>query len=215
MFTGPGLLGGDIDGIVPQHTPSPHMPQFTSPATAPELMMATAPVSRRAQMWRGVLDVVSARRAGSLLRHCLLAWLTGLLPSIGFLALAHGVLALLGIDSAPFQRDDVVPTFKAAFYAVAIAPLVETLLLGALLWLLSLLSPRPLFVAAVSGVLWGCVHGRLGLLAFFGTFWSFYVFSCSYLAWRPLGWWKAVVVAVLPHALDNLILMLLLLADWS
>lgn len=158
-----------------------------------------------AQRWHTrLLALLSAQRAGSLTLHCLLAWPVALLPSLALLGLAYGLLELLGIDSTTFEPPDRQVTPGQVFSAVVFAPLVETLLLGAGLWLLTRLSRRPLFVAGASSVLWGCLHGASGLIWFAGTFWSFYIFSCSYLAWRPSSWWRAYVAAAAPHALINL-----------
>lgn len=163
------------------------------------------------QRWLAPLRaLVSAQRAGSLTRHCLLAWPVALLPSLALVSLVYGLLQLLGIDSSTFEPPPRRLTMGQVLSAVVFAPLVETLVLGGGLWLLSRLSHRPLFVAAASSVLWGCLHGASGLIWFFGTFWSFYVFSCSYLAWRPSSWWRAYAVAAAPHALINLTAMGLL-----
>jgi len=151
-----------------------------------------------------LMAVVSGRRAGSLPLHCLLAWPVALLPSVALLGLVYGLLQLLGIDSTTFEPPEHQFTLGQVLNTVVFAPLVETLLLGAGLWLLTRLSRRPLFVAAASSVLWGCLHGAFGLIWFFGTFWSFYIFSCSYLAWRPSSWWGAYAAAAVPHALINL-----------
>lgn len=164
--------------------------------------------------WHAPLrTLVSAQRAGPLWFHCLLAWPAGLLPSVALLGLAHVMAALLGLDAAAFQPPARVLSVGEFFSGVVFAPVVETLMLGGLLWLLSRLSPQPLFVAAMSGLLWGALHGTFGLLWFFGTAWTFYVLGCCYLAWRPQGWWKAFVAAALPHALINLTALSMRLLD--
>ena len=150
---------------------------------------------------------MSARRAGSLTLHCLLAWPVALLPSVALVSVAYGLAGLLGIDAMSFAAPDREASFWEFFGCVFLAPCIETFLLAGLLALLSRASSRPLFIAAVSGVLWGALHGMYGLMWFFGTFWSFYVMSCSYLAWRPLGYWQAFAAAAVPHALLNLTVM--------
>ncbi|MGQ3054784.1 MAG: hypothetical protein ACT6S0_23600 [Roseateles sp.] len=173
--------------------------------------MAPATPTKR---WHALLlALVTARRAGSLTLHCLLAWPAALLPSAAFIGVAYGLGLALGIDMAFFEAPEREGTFKEFFGMVVFAPLVETLLLAGLLALLSRMSRRPVFVAAASSVLWGCLHGSFGLLWLVGTFWSFYIFSCSYLAWRAQAWWKAYVAAALPHAVLNLTAFLLLLLD--
>jgi hypothetical protein len=180
--------------------------------TATDLTLAAAAPAASTRLADRLRDLVAGRRAGSLLVHCLLAWLVALLLSLGFVNLVHGLLWLLDVDATVFQAPDRQATFKEFFGTVAFAPLVETLLLGALLWVLSLMSRRPRFVAVASSLLWGALHGAFGLIWFFGTAWSFYIFSVSYLAWRPQGWRHAFVAAALPHALINLTAMALLFA---
>jgi len=134
-----------------------------------------------------------------------------MLPSIALYTAARSAALAMGIDIRSIEapaRDASVGEFIGA---VVLAPIGETLLLGLLLWALSRLSSRPVFIACVAAALWGGLHGSLGALWFFGTFWSFYVFSCSYLAWRPQAYWKAFVVAAAPHALINLSAMLAVL----
>lgn len=180
------------------------------PETLPPALTAAAPSKR----WReSVLALVSARRAGSLATHCLLAWPVALLPSLALLALVYWLAAVLRIDVSSMEPPKREASFREFFGGVVFAPLVETLLLAGLLRLLSSISARSRLVAAASGVLWGCLHGLFGALWFFGTCWSFYVFSCSFLAWRPLSWWKAYAVAALPHALINLTALSLVLFD--
>lgn len=169
-----------------------------------ELNLAAAPVSRWTRLWRLVLDIVSARRAGSLPLHCLLAWLVAELLSESSLGVVRGLCRIFGIDTASFDSPEPQATLEQLLSAVIRAPLSETLVLAGLLWLLCKASSRPLFVATASGLLWGCLHGAFGLLWFVGVFWCFYVYSCSYLAWRPCGYWRAFCAAAVPHALGNL-----------
>lgn len=86
---------------------------------------------------------------------------------------------------------------------VAFAPIVETLLLSALLWTLSRFIASPLRIAAVSALVWGGLHGAVAPMWFFGTVWAFFVFSYAYLAWRPRSYAHAFAAAALPHALQN------------
>lgn len=171
----------------------------------------SAPIDAATMRWQApLLALLSARRVGSLPQHCLWAVPASVLPSVAFLGLAHAIAWALGMDVSSMNPPDRPPSLESLFSGVVFAPVVETLLLAGLLGLLSRLSRRPLFVAAASGVLWGGVHGAYGAMWFFGTFWSFYVLGCSYLAWRPLAWWKAFVVAAVPHAIINLMVWLLL-----
>lgn len=194
----------------------PHSAAFARPAfLCPFLMSAVeSPSAAPPPRWHAaLLAIVTARRAPSLAMHGLLAWPVALLPSAALLGLSCGLALALGVDVSGLMPPDRQATFKDFFGSVILAPPAETLLLGLLLWLLSRMSRRPLFIAAASGVLWGCAHGALAALWFFGTFWSFYVFSCAYLAWRPQGWGRAFAAAALPHALVNLTAMAVIFLD--
>ncbi len=134
---------------------------------------------------------------------CLLAAPMAALPS---------VLLLLGVKSAldwaGVNTELLMPTdhTRSAYYlasAIVMAPLVETALLALLLRALSGMSANPVFVAVASALLWGALHASFGALWFFGTVWSFYVFSSSYLRWRTTSARHAFVAAALPHALLN------------
>jgi hypothetical protein len=80
----------------------------------------------------------------------------------------------------------------------------ETLLLAFVLNILSNWIKPKLPVAAISALLWGGLHGLYAPIWFFGTVWSFFVFSCAFLAWRERSFRAAFVAAALPHALVNL-----------
>ena len=92
------------------------------------------------------------------------------------------------------------------------APILETALLALGLKAIALLSPNRFFDALVSAVLWGCIHAAFGLLWFFGTVWSFFVFSYAFLVWRPTSFRAAFAAAAVPHAAINAIALLSLQA---
>jgi hypothetical protein len=92
--------------------------------------------------------------------------------------------------------------------AIVLAPVVETFCLAGILALLSIFLTRASYVALASALVWGALHGAFGAMWFFGTAWSFYVFSCAYLYWRKQSFGKAFVAASVPHALVNSSVML-------
>jgi hypothetical protein len=50
----------------------------------------------------------------------------------------------------------------------------------------------------------GGFHAAFGVIWFFGTVWSFLVFSCAYIGWRPVSFKEAFLAAWIPHVLINL-----------
>jgi membrane protease YdiL (CAAX protease family) len=171
-----------------------------APDTSPNLPRDRGPSSP----W---LAVITARRAGSLPRHCLWATVWSLL-SLPLLLAAYGIAQALGVDTVAALGPERAATVGEFVGTVVLAPLTETLLLGGLLWGLSRLTPRPLLVAGLSALLWGALHAQFGGLRFFGSAWTFYVLGCAYLAWRPVGFGHAFVAAAVPHVVINLSVML-------
>jgi len=136
--------------------------------------------------------------------YCLSAFVLALLPSVALLASAYGVLVLCGGDASTLLPAESTTRFVDAFGTAVIAPVVETFFLAAGLKILSGFISDKALAALTSAIVWGAFHALFGLLWFFGTAWSFFVFSCAYLAWRGASFRKAYIAAALPHALVNL-----------
>lgn len=144
-------------------------------------------------------------------RYSLEAWPIALIPSVLLFVLASGLLALAGVSLesvAPPAREVSVSTFLGV---VIFAPIVETLVLIGGIKILGSISSRHAAVAMMSALAWGFFHGIFGALWFFGTVWSFFVFSCAYLAWRSQSFKAGFIAASVPHALINLTAMCMLL----
>ena len=136
-------------------------------------------------------------------KYCLLAFPLALVPSILLALIARQVFVMLGANVDLISAPDLKATMGEFFGAVVFAPVTETLALALLIVALSRLSQRTLFIAVVSAILWGSLHGTFGALWFFGTAWSFFVFSCAYLHWRKQSFGRAFLAASVPHALVN------------
>ncbi|WP_225539968.1 hypothetical protein [Xanthomonas sp. XNM01] len=142
-------------------------------------------------------------------RRTLLAFVLSLGGSLLLVALVLGALGLAGItidDTGLPEREAGVGDFLGM---VLLAPLIETLVLIAFLALLPArigIVPR----AAISALLWGGLHALAAPFWFFGVVWSFFVFSCGWLAWRPESFAHGFAAAAIPHALQNLTVFLVL-----
>lgn len=143
-------------------------------------------------------------------RYCLIAFPVALIPSLALSAAAAQVLVWAGVNVDLIGAPALKATFAEALGAIVVSPLAETLLLALILVVLSLLSSRVAFVALVSAIAWGCAHALFGAFWFFGTVWSFFVFSCAYLHWRKASFGKAFLAASIPHALINSTVMVLI-----
>ncbi len=110
--------------------------------------------------------------------------------------------ALLLSDQATSERG--FDSNVLAFFAVVVfSPVVETLLMGPVLWLIRLFTAREFVMATWSAIVWAAAHSTLHPVWGFGVAWPFFTFSCVYLAWRPDGWRKAVAITATLHALHN------------
>lgn len=140
---------------------------------------------------------------GSLLGYCLVAWNLALIPSVLIVALVHLLFAGAGVDASPLQKPAVDPQTRSLWIALLAAPVLETLVLGGVLRLLEFATARRQVLAVLSALAWGAAHAWFHPLWFFGTVWSFYVFSRGWLAWKPVSYKHAFAAAAVPHALVN------------
>jgi hypothetical protein len=116
------------------------------------------------------------------------------------MAVITEIFRALGADISPERHVSMIDTLGS----VVFAPAMESLLLAVALSVLLSFSSSRILVAVASATVWGCFPALFGALWFFGTAWSFFIFSCAYRAWRERGFAQAYTAAVVPHALINL-----------
>ncbi|HUQ12514.1 MAG TPA: hypothetical protein VM146_19565 [Steroidobacteraceae bacterium] len=116
---------------------------------------------------------------------------------------AHALFSQAGVDVSPLQRPAVDMQTRNLWIATVVSPVTETLVLGAVLRLLEFVTKNRQWLALLSALAWGGAHAWFHPMWFFGTVWSFYVFSRGWLAWRPVSYKHAFGAAALPHALVN------------
>ncbi len=138
------------------------------------------------------------------LRAIFVGWLLAFLPSI--------LLAVLGQWLLPgVERPSFAVTGLAAVVAlVVISPLVETLIMAAVLELLMRFM-RPSWAIVASAIGWGVAHSLVAPAWGLVIWWPFLIFSTLYVTWSRRSVWVAVLVVFAVHALQNLIPALLLL----
>ena len=140
---------------------------------------------------------------GSVWRYIVRAGLISLIPSL--LVSFFLAFATLGNEKTMPQFDREVGAVLLFSSVVIVSPVVETLLLGFGLWLLSFATRKPLRQALGSCVLWAVLHSLVAPLWGLVVVWPFFVFSCAYLAWRRRSWWRAMGVTCGIHMLQNLV----------
>ena len=133
----------------------------------------------------------------------LIGWATAFPASILFGAF----VSLLLPDAAhpEFRVDGAV----ALFALVIFAPVVETLIMGAVLLILLLFLP-PVAAILVSAIGWGVAHSLMVPIWGLVIWWPFLVFSTLFVAWRSRSLTLAFVIPMCVHALQNVIPALLL-----
>jgi hypothetical protein len=142
-------------------------------------------------------------RPGRFAEYCLIAWHLALIPSILLVVLAYAVFCGAGADVSALQKPARDIAQRNVWMTVLVAPLVETLLLALCIELLGLVTRHREVIAVASALAWGALHASFYPIWFFGTAWSFYVFSRGYLAWQPVSYKHALGAAAVPHALVN------------
>ena len=91
----------------------------------------------------------------------------------------------------------------ALFMLVAFAPLVETLIMGAVLLLLVRLA-GPTLAVLISAIGWGAAHSALAPMWGLVIWWPFLIFSALFVTWRQRSLTMAFLMPTLAHALQNL-----------
>ena len=101
-------------------------------------------------------------------------------------------------------------TLQLVFALVIVAPLVETLIMAAVIELLLLARFPPALAIAVSSVGWGIAHSLKAVTWGLVIWWPFLIFSTLYITWRGKGPALAIGIVFAVHALNNLAPALLL-----
>jgi hypothetical protein len=154
---------------------------------------------RGAGIWHPPVTLLprAVREPGSAWRSLVVGYVAAFLPSI---ALAAGISLLAPDAPQPQFRTGSLAIFVLV---VVVAPLVETLIMGAVLGLL-LRFVSPTVAVLLSALGWGLAHSAMvpgwGLV----IWWPFLVFSTLFVAWRQHSWFAGFAVAAATHALQNL-----------
>jgi len=135
-------------------------------------------------------------------KYALVMAVISFVPSI-LLSFGLGAAGVMTEESGP-ELGGFGPAIDFALI-VWLSPVIETLLMGVVLKALSFISRRRYVLAAMSCGVWAGLHSLCSPAWGLVVFWPFFVFSCSYLAWRQRSWRHAVCVTSLIHMLHNLL----------
>jgi len=137
----------------------------------------------------------------SMLRYILRTGLISLVPSL-IIVISLGMLGIMNEENGPKFEG---PTVGLLVGIVILGPPIETLLMAAVLWVLSFITKRKVALAILSALVWAGLHSIAAPVWGLGVLWPFFVFSCSYLTWRQRAWWRAVLVTSCVHAFQNIL----------
>ena len=135
-------------------------------------------------------------------RYVVCMWALAFFPSI---VLGLLLFCLLGECSEGFMEPRGAPWPVFFLLIVVVSPVIETLLMVLIFWILEQFLSKEVHLAIGSAVVWGVVHSLLEPRWGFVICWPFFVFSCAYLTWRRQSRTKAFLVTSSIHALQNAI----------
>ncbi len=127
-----------------------------------------------------------------------LGWLTAIVPSL----LLSGVAQWLVPNAAQPEFGATAAT-TLLFLLVVFAPLVETLIMGAVLLVL-LRVASPTVTVLISAIGWGIAHSLAVPAWGLVIWWPFLIFSTLFVVWRERSLLAAFAVPAAVHALQNL-----------
>ena len=128
----------------------------------------------------------------------LVAWLLAFIPSLALGAAVTKLLPNLGQPELP------VINGLALSLVVIMAPVVETLIMAAVLSLLLRLFP-PTVAVILSALGWGIAHSMAAPAWGLVIWWPFLIFSTLYVTWRQRSMLAALAMPAAAHGLHNLL----------
>ena len=113
------------------------------------------------------------------------------------------------------ERPEFIVTGPATVaLLVILSPLVETLIMAAVLEVLLRFLP-PIAAIVISAIGWGLAHSWVAPAWGLVIWWPFLIFSTLYVTWSHRSVWAGVAIVFAVHALQNLGPALLLLSRAS
>ena len=140
------------------------------------------------------------------LRAIVVGWLFAFPPSIVLALIAQWLLPDAGRPSFDVAGVETVAVL------VLFAPLVETLIMAAVLELLLRLMP-PAAAILASAIGWGIAHSLAAPAWGLVIWWPFLIFSTLYVTWSKRSLLAALAIVFAVHALQNLGPALILLSE--
>lgn len=132
------------------------------------------------------------------------------------LTLAGGVIGAIFValfPAGPAMADlSDMPVETLFFIAVIVAPLLETLMMGAALLLIRWLTRNDWIAIAAVAIIAVPLHMPRPFAGLASIAWSFFIFGIAFMAWWPRSKANAFLITAGAHALHNLVLVALFAA---
>ena len=147
----------------------------------------------------------------SLIRFCFQAFLVTTIGAIFVTAFTQGLMQAIGVKNTRLTTG-VFDGFNIKDFLgmVIFAPVVETLILGLFIQIVSFFSIDRIIICCVSAMVAAIFHANTnGIYHFFGPLILFFSFSYSFILWRVHSYRFAYIAACVPHMLNNLFAYLL------
>ena len=152
-----------------------------------------------------MFDTGPLRLLPAALRQPRRAWLAILVGAALTLGGSLALSAIATLSAPTLAKPDFPMDGPIAFLLLfAFAPLVETLIMAAVLSLLARFV-SPTLAVLVSAALWGMAHSLQAAAWGLVIWWPFVIFSTLYMVWRERSVMAALGVATATHALQNLL----------
>lgn len=152
------------------------------------------PTNRLADFWRSLSDCNQPR-----LRYLARALLADL-------PVAYAVgLALNWITRTSWPEPSLEDLPRLFFGLCIQAPLLETLAMGVIIWVLRHLVKRTEYIPWITALICAGLHSLAKPLWGIEIFWSFVIFSLCYTAWEKRSLLQAFWMTAVLHALHNLV----------
>ena len=139
--------------------------------------------------------------ANKSLQYIFAAYLIGVLPTLFISAFLY----FAGLPAQNKVLDEHLPLWVDFVGVSLFSPVVETLLMFPIFWMLKIFTSRIGWLCTWSALIWALLHSALHPVWGLTTFWTFFVLSISFLLWERRGKLWAFAITAIIHSLNNTI----------
>lgn len=134
-------------------------------------------------------------------RYIILAWVIAFFPTLLISAVVQSIFE----TKNDLMGQGKVPAFIVFIGMVVFAPVVETIIMAIVIWILRRFTRKDFKIIIFSAIFWAILHSLSWLPWGFIIFWPFIVFSAAYVYWSRKSVIKALMITTCIHAMVNFI----------